>query len=122
MEHTNTLMWQQFLAILFKNRIYWKRNWILLPPMHVIITVILVIFFTNLDTSEAKLAYNNTSMKNLLDPQVLFVAGTSEGSPEMKRLTDLFRQNVQRCNGKFIELKNGSINESKIKVKFFGPL
>jgi hypothetical protein len=88
--------------------------------MFVILTVALLgIFYSDPGTSKAtELATTKVTMANLLDPQVLFVAGTSRDSPEMKRLTELFKQNVERDHGKFIELENANLNDGKTKNNF----
>jgi hypothetical protein len=109
-------MWQQLLAIQYKNIVFWKRNWISLVSMFVIITIALLgIFGSNLGSTKAELATTKVSMEKLLDPQVLFVAGSSRASPDMKRLIALFRQNVERDHGKFIELDNVDLSDGKDK-------
>jgi len=116
---SKTLMWQQLLAIQYKNIVYWKRNWISLLSMFLIATVALfVIFNSNSNKSATQLATTKMSMEKLLVPQVLFVAGTSRDSPEMNQLTDLFRRNVERDHGKFIELPNMDLNDGEEKKDF----
>jgi hypothetical protein len=109
------LMWQQVLAILYKNRDYWKRNWPLLLSMFLIVTVALCgIFFFKMIGAQSDTT--KVSMAKLLNPQVLCVAGTSRDSPKMKRLIELFTQNVERDHGTFIELQNQDLNKGKSTV------
>jgi hypothetical protein len=78
----------------------------------VVISLVLWGIF-NLGTSEAKPTATKVSMEKLLNPQVLFVAGTSRDSAGMSRLIKLFRNNVERDHGKFIELENTDLNDGK---------
>jgi uncharacterized SAM-binding protein YcdF (DUF218 family) len=107
-----TLMWQQFLAILQTKFVFWIRSWKSLLFMLIMITVAFCgIFFMNTIKNEAP---TKLSMEKLLDPQVLLVAGTSRDSSEMKRLIGLFRENVERDHGTFIEEEqNQALNDSK---------
>jgi hypothetical protein len=109
-----TLKWQQFLAILYKNIVYWKLNWISLLSMFQIVTMVLLsILIFSSAASNDELTNNKVSMANLLNPQVLLVAGTSRESPEMRRLIESFKQNVERDHGKFIELQDTDMNDGK---------
>jgi hypothetical protein len=109
---SKTLLWQQLLAIQYKNIVLWKRNWIWLVSMTVIITVALLgIFISNLSTDNAKLA--TTKVNKLVNLQVLFAAGTSREAPEIKRLIGIFKQNVERDHGEFKELELVDFNNGK---------
>jgi hypothetical protein len=113
---SKTLMWQQLLAIQYKNIVYWKRNWISLVSMFLIVSVaLLAIFSISSGSGKGELATTKVSMEKLLHPQVLFVAGTSRDAPEMKRLINLFKLNVERDHGKFIELQNENLNDGNNK-------
>jgi ABC-type uncharacterized transport system fused permease/ATPase subunit len=111
-----TKLWQQFWEIQYKNIVHWKRRWIILLLVQVMITVALcVIFHLDLNKSEAQLATTKVTMDKLMDPQVLFVAGTSRDSQEMKHLIDLFSEKVKQANGTFIEEEqNMDLNQSDI--------
>jgi hypothetical protein len=111
-----TLMWQQFLAIQYKNLVYWKRNRISLLSMFLMTTVaFLGITHVSWSTSEAQRSPTRVSMEKLLDPQILFVAGTSKHSVEMKRLNELFKRNVERDYGKFLALENEDLTNGERK-------
>jgi hypothetical protein len=111
-------MWQQLLAIQYKNIVFWKREWI---SWLLMFSIIIVAFLgtTNViwSTSEAQRSPTKVSMEKLLDPQILFVAGTSKHSVEMKRLNELFKRNVERDYGKFLALENEDLTNGERKKK-----
>jgi hypothetical protein len=104
-------------AIQKKHIGYWKQNWDSLLLTFVMVTVALLIIFNFKKGSSGATdhAVAKVSMEKMLDPQVLFVAGTSKNSPEMKYVINLFKKNVERNHGKFIELPQSDLNEGNRK-------
>jgi hypothetical protein len=72
---------------------------------------------SGLIADNAKLVTNKVN--KLTNLQVMFLAGTSEDAPEMKRLIEIFKQNVERDYGTFLKSKQVEFYDGKREISNF---